>query len=114
MKKFLFFIASFALAAAMLLGGCSLFSKEGKNGLDGRDGQDGADITVQQLYEAAKTIAGNENMTLDEFLREYLSFDGSDVGVSLMENINKSLMSGVSILTRFKYTSRYKTLYEQD
>ena len=107
MKKFLFFIASFALAAAMLLGGCSLFSKEGKNGLDGRDGQDGADITVQQLYEAAKTIAGNENMTLDEFLREYLSFDGSDVGVSLMENINKSLMSGVSILTRFKYTSRY-------
>lgn len=56
MKKFLFFIASFALAAAMLLGGCSLFSKEGKNGLDGRDGQDGADITCNSFTKPQKPL----------------------------------------------------------
>lgn len=109
MKKILFFIASFVLAAAMLLGGCSLFPEDGKDGLDGRDGKDGENVTVQQLYEEAKKISGNENMTMDEFLREYLSFDSSQVegAASLITSINKSLMSGVSILTRFQYTSRY-------
>lgn len=106
MKKIFMLIASFALAAAMLFSGCSFFSRmEAKDGIDGRDGRDGESITVQQLYEAAKTIAGNENMTLDEFLREYLSYEKSDF--DLLKSINKSLMCGVSILTRFKYTSRY-------
>lgn len=108
MKKILTLIASFALAAVLLLGGCTLFSdKEVKDGIDGRDGRDGEDITVQQLYEAAKSIQGNENLTLDDFLKNYLSFNNEDVNGSLIKNVNKSLMCGVSILTRFKYSSRY-------
>lgn len=101
MKKILTVIVAAALAALMLFTGCSV-----KDGRDGRDGKSAQDVTVYDLYEAAKTIPGNENLSLEEFLKEYLTYDKEDVEnqTGLQSVINKSLMSGVSILSRFAYT----------
>lgn len=68
MKKILTVIVAAALAALMLFTGCSV-----KDGRDGRDGKSAQDVTVYDLYEAAKTIPGNENLSLEEFLKEYLT-----------------------------------------
>ena len=54
MKKILTVIVAAALAALMLFTGCSV-----KDGRDGRDGKSAQDVTVYDLYEAAKTIPGN-------------------------------------------------------
>ena len=91
MKKILAFIASAALIAAMFLCGCM------SGGRDGRDGKDGQDVSIYEIYEAAKSIDGNENLTFDEFLREYLSYNDSQLNeiTSLKTAINRSLMSGV-------------------
>lgn len=103
MKKFLAVLASAALAAVMLFCGCTP-----ADGRDGRDGKDGQDISVTQLYEAAKSLPGNENLTLEDFLREYLSYndDALRQELSFKTAVNKSLMCGVSILTRFAYSSK--------
>jgi superfamily II DNA/RNA helicase len=55
------------------------------SGRDGRDGKDGESITIYQIYEETKSIEGNESLTFDEFLREYLSYnkpfaDGGCIG----------------------------------
>ena len=101
MKKILAFIASAALITAMFLCGCM------SGGRDGRDGKDGQDVSIYEIYEAAKSIDGNENLTFDEFLREYLSYNDSQLNeiTGLKTAINRSLMSGVTILTRFSYSS---------
>lgn len=103
MKKFLAAIAAVALAAVMLICGCTA-----ADGRDGRDGNDGQDLTLQQVYEAAKTLPGNENLTLEDFLKQYLSFNGEDIKntAGYQATVNKSLMCGVSILTRFAYSSK--------
>ncbi len=96
MKKFLILVMMVAVVAASLFGGCAV------NGRDGRDGKDAQDVSIQEIYEAAKAIEGNENLTFDQFLKEYLSYNDDTVGLKSV--INRSLMSGVSILSRFAYS----------
>ncbi|MDE5943787.1 MAG: S1C family serine protease [Clostridia bacterium] len=111
MKKILTFVASFFIASVVLFCGCNFFrgdaGADGANGLDGRDGKDGTSVSIYDAYEAAKTIEGNENLTLDEFLKIYLNYSSDEISaaVSYQASINRSLMSAVTILTRFKYRS---------
>lgn len=108
MKKFFTVLASFCVAAALLFSGCGFFAgADGQDGLDGRDGKDGTSFSIYDAYEAAKQIEGNENLTFDEFLKEYLSYTDGELNeaASLQASINRSLMSAVTILTRFKYKS---------
>ncbi len=103
MKKFLTVFASFCAAALMLFCGCGLVA--GTDGLDGRDGKDGTDVSVYDAYEALKRETGNNNLTFEDFLKEYLNFSGGEINsaASLQASINRSLMSAVTIMTRFKY-----------
>ncbi|MDE7453905.1 MAG: S1C family serine protease [Clostridia bacterium] len=114
MKKFLTIFASFCAAAVMLFSGCTLFSgpvgeagQDGQDGLDGRDGKDGTSVSIYDAYEELKKTEGNESLTFDEFLKIYLSYSGTqaDAAASLQATMNRSLMSAVTILTRFKYKS---------
>lgn len=99
MKKFLLVLATAALSLIMFVCGCMPAA-----GRDGRDGKDGQDVSIYDVYEAAKKIEGKEDLTFDEFLREYLNFTDSHVDVRAA--VNRSLHSGVTILSRFAYTSR--------
>ena len=87
----------------MLFCGCGLVA--GTDGLDGRDGKDGTDVSVYDAYEALKRETGNNNLTFEDFLKEYLNFSGGEINsaASLQASINRSLMSAVTIMTRFKY-----------
>ncbi len=85
--------------------GCFEFGsngKDGADGIDGRDGVDGKDVSIYEIYEAAKTIEGNEDMTLDEFLAQYLSYTNDELNDLFGKRavINRSLMSGCSIVTK--------------
>lgn len=86
-------------AVSAIFGGCS--------GTVGRNGANGKDLTVYDLYEEAKAQPGNENMTMDEFLREYLSYNSNELEnyASLEAAVNRSLMSGVSIRARIREKS---------
>lgn len=101
MKKFLCVLASVALASAISLTGCSF---QGTNGIDGRDGKDGQSVTIDDIYN--KYVSEHGETSFEDFLKEYLSYDGGEIAnsASLRAVINKSLMSGVSILTRFGYS----------
>ncbi len=103
MKKILILLATLTLSVSMLFAGCSL---TGADGINGRDGKDGQNVTIDDLYN--KYASEHEGATFDEFLKEYLSYDGSELNnaASLRATINRSLMSGVSILTRFSYSTR--------
>lgn len=103
MKKLLVLLATLALSVTMLFAGCSL---TGADGLNGRDGKDGQSVTIDDLYN--KYASEHEGATYEEFLKEYLSYNDSELSnaTSLRATINRSLMSGVSILTRFSYTTR--------
>ncbi|MDE6001139.1 MAG: S1C family serine protease, partial [Clostridia bacterium] len=109
MKKFLAVIASVALAAMLLLSGCFLKGDQGETGAAGRDGINGQDVSIMEIYEEAKKIEGNENLTFDEFLKKYLNYTDTqlDEKASLQARMNYSLMSGVSIISRFSYGSGY-------
>lgn len=87
------------LAVTAIFGGCA--------GTVGRDGANGKDLTVHDLYEAAKSIPGNEDMTFEEFLREYLSYDSGELenAASLVASVNRSLMSGVSVRSKINERS---------
>ena len=102
MKKLFYFLASIALSMSMLFVGCTLV---GANGRDGRDGKDGQNLTIEDIYN--KYVAEHGEISFEDFLREYLSYSDSEIeeAVSLRSAINRSLMSGVTILTRFAYTS---------
>lgn len=102
MKKLLTMLASVALAATMLFCGCSL---AGADGIDGRDGKDGQNVTINDIYD--KYVSEYGEISFDDFLKEYLSYTDSELkeAASLRSVINRSLMSGVSILTRFGYTN---------
>lgn len=102
MKKLLCILASVALSAVMLFTGCSL---QGADGIDGRDGKDGQDVTIDAIYN--KYVSEHGETSFEDFLKEYLSYDGTELSTaaSLRATINRSLMSGVSILTRFGYSS---------
>lgn len=108
MKKFL--TATVAAIAACTIGlcGCSFMSAGfgGTNGADGKDGRDGQNATAYDYYELAKMVEGQENMTIDEFLKKYLSYTKEELEEEFapQRNANRSLLSAVSILTSFKYT----------
>ena len=110
MKKLFYFLASIALSMAMLFAGCTLV---GKDGMDGRDGKDGQNVTIEDIYN--KYVAEHGETSFEDFLREYLSYSDSEIeeAVSLRSAINRSLMSGVTILTRFAYTSSRPGVFGQ-
>ncbi|MDE7439827.1 MAG: S1C family serine protease [Clostridia bacterium] len=102
MKKLLCILASVALSVSMLFAGCSL---TGADGRDGRDGKDGQNVTFDDVYN--KYLSEHEGASLEDFLKEYLSYTDTELSnaASLRTAINRSLMSGVSILTKFAYTT---------
>lgn len=79
-------------------------------GANGRDGVNGKDLTIYDIWQETKTQTGNSELTYDEFLREYLSFTSPDLqeATSLQASINRSLLSGVSIISTF---DEYKRVY---
>lgn len=86
MKKFLCAVLALTLSATVLLSGCSMFGGSGSS----------LDVTVNNTYDS---------MT-DEQWREYkeiLNGQTADGGKALQTAVNGSLLSGVSILTRFTY-----------
>lgn len=84
-----------AVGLAALFGGCSS---------SGRDGVNGKDLNIYDIYEAAKVESGNPDLTMDEFLKQYLSYSPADLETitSLKACINKSLMASVSVISRIK------------
>ena len=102
MKKLFCLLASIALSVTMLFAGCSF---TGADGVDGRDGKDGQNVTIDDIYN--KYVSEHGETSFEDFLREYLSYSGGDLAdaSSLRASINRSLMSGVTILTRFSYTN---------
>ncbi len=85
---------AFAAAFSVGLSGCA----------NGKDGANGKDLNIFDIYEAAKTVPGNENLTLDEFLKEYLSYNSEELAqaVSLQAAVNRSLMSSVCVRAIFR------------
>lgn len=98
-KAFKRIFAAVALSSAAALsaffGGCAS---------SGRDGVNGKDLNIYDIYEAAKTESGNPYLTMDEFLKEYLSYSPSELEkiTSFKAAVNKSLMASVSVVSRFK------------
>lgn len=110
MKKLSILLATFFAVMLVFLSGCisidglgSLDTLTGAvgGGRDGRDGRDGKDVTITGVYDEYKKA--HPDTTFEQFLKEYLSY--SDDEFDLQSTINKSLMSSVSILTRFAYSS---------
>lgn len=102
MKKLFCILASIALSFTMLFAGCKFL---GNDGTDGRDGKDGQNVTIYDIYN--QYVSEHGATSFEDFLKEYLSYTDKELSeaASLRNAINRSLMSGVSILTRFKYTS---------
>lgn len=100
MKKFLTVLASVFLAATLFFCGCTL-----SDGRDGRDGKDGKDVSITEIYE--KYVESYGEISYADFLKEYLNYTNEELDslVGLQAKINKSLMCGVSILSRFAYGS---------
>lgn len=101
MKKLFCLLASLLLSVVMLFCGCSFL---GADGIDGRDGKDGQNVTINDIYN--QYVSEHGATSFEDFLKEYLGYSGSDIdeAASLRNAINRSLMSGVTILTRFAYT----------
>lgn len=94
-----------AVGLSAVFGGCA--------GKDGRDGANGKDLNIYDIYAAVKAESGNENLTLEEFLKEYLSYTPAEIeeAVSLRAAVNRSLLSGVSIRAEFFERSTGNTVY---
>ena len=98
MRKIVAAIAAAVMSLTLVLSaGCVNLT-----GVDGRDGKDGQDVSVYDCYELAKQE--NPDLTVDDFLKEYLSYSKEDFenSFSLQTAINGSLRSGVSIMSVFK------------
>lgn len=102
MKRIYKVFAAAALSAAMactvIFGGCTVSL--------GSDGKDGQDVSIYEIYEAtnaARVEQGMSSLTFLEFITEYLGYTGEEIQqmTSLQTTINRSLLSGVSILTTF-------------
>lgn len=111
MKKLICLLASVALSLTILFTGCSL---AGADGVDGRDGKDGQNVTIDEIYN--KYVSEHGEISFEDFLKEYLSYSDSELSeaASLRSSINRSLMSGVSILTRFSYTKYSQGIFGQN
>lgn len=109
MKKLITVTACAIAALAIGFSGCFLSSgMNGADGADGKDGKDGQNATAFDYYELAKTVEGQENMTVDEFLKKYMSYTKEELEEEFapQRNANRSLLSAVSILTGFKCTTK--------
>lgn len=100
-----------ALAAALVL--CVFPLASGCLGGSGRDGVNGKDLNIYDIWEETKEQTGNSDLTFDEFLHEYLSYDGGELSeaVTLKAAINRSLMSAVSLITTFTEGYRDQSYY---
>ena len=100
-KKIKAIVAGVALTVCVVLSSVFCGCIAGK----GRDGINGKDLNIFDIYEAAKAQTGNPDLTFEEFLREYLSYNSSELeeATSLRASVNKSLMSAVSIRADFSY-----------
>lgn len=101
MKKLITAILATVTALTVVgLSGCLSAS-----GMDGKDGKDGQDASAYDFYELARTVPGQENMTVDEFLLKYLNYTSVELETELssQSNANRSVLSCVSILTSFTY-----------
>ena len=110
-------------ASCALLGGCAgtdtyvtSIKKTGVNGTediytvtysDGRrdtftvtNGSDGANADISAIYEAYKTLTGQDDCTFEEFLAQYLT-----VSTDTSQVINRCLCSSMSIYAEFVETS---------
>ncbi len=98
MKKFLLVFVSACLAAVMFVCGCAT------DGKDGRDGIDGQNVTIEEIYK--KYVDEYGEISYEEFLLKIFSYTNSELDelTGLKSRINKSLMSGVTILSRFGYS----------
>ena len=98
MKKFLLVLISACLAAVMFVCGCAT------DGKDGRDGVDGQNVTIEEVYK--KYVDEYGEISYEEFLLKIFSYTNSELDelTGLKSRINKSLMSGVTILSRFGYS----------
>lgn len=105
MKKILLPLVAVALSVVTLFCGCF----EGEPGRDGRDGVDGHDVTISEVYEEYVKRYGE--ISFEDFLYKYLNYTDEDVknAAGLQATVNKSLMAGVSILTRFTYSSKHQS-----
>ena len=108
MKKLFLVLASVVLSLIMLFTGCSL---TGKDGIDGRDGKDGQNVTIEDIYN--KYVSEHGEISFEDFLKEYLNYSDKELedAISLRASINRSLMSGVTVLVRFSYTGNQSSIF---
>lgn len=107
MKKISKILATVTLAAGIAC--TAVFA--GCNVTLGSDGKDGQDVSIYEIYDAtnaARKEQGLSELTFLEFIEEYLSYDGTQAEqmTSFQTAVNRSLLSGVSILTTFSVTSQ--------
>ncbi len=76
--------------------------KDGEDGQDGQDGQDGTSLSLSELYEQYKEATG-EDLTLSEFLSEFLSFSDD----SATRAVQKNLLSVLKIYAEFIVSESY-------
>ncbi len=103
MKKLLTLFTAICLCSVVCFSGCI-------SGKDGVDGQDGSDVSIVEIWNevnAARAEDGLEELSFLDFVSEYLSYDSDELSqsASLKGTINRSLMSCVTILTNFNYTT---------
>lgn len=100
MKKFLLIMASICLAVVTFICGCAT------DGRDGRDGKDGKDVTIEEVYQ--KYVEEYGEISYEDFLLKIFNYTNEELDelTGLQSKINKSLMSGVTILSRFGYSSK--------
>lgn len=95
--KRLFAVVALSCAACLsaVLGGCAA---------SGKDGVNGKDLNIYDIYEAAKAESGNPDLTMDEFLKQYLSYSPSELEqiTSLRAAVNKTLLASVSVVSAHK------------
>jgi serine protease Do len=89
-----------SVTAATLFGGCFATESSSSVIVQGKDGQD---VSIYDIYEAAKTETSRSDLTFDEFLKEYLSYDDTTLAQATSEQtiMNQSLLSSVSIVSTF-------------
>ncbi len=98
--------AAICVTALLVAGSAAMIS--GCEISNGRDGINGQNLNIYDIWEAAKEQTGDPDLAFDDFLKEYLSYEGGEISeaVSLKAAINRSLMSAVSIMTTFyEYTA---------
>lgn len=100
MKKFLLILFCVCLSAVTLFCGCF------EDGRDGRDGKDGQNVTIEDIY--SKYVEEYGEISFEDFLLKIFNYTNSELDemTGLKSKINKSLMSGVTVLSRFGYSTR--------